>query len=168
MANDVRGLRPRCFTQVQGAAGSCPLSLESFASFVFHPNTHTANDLGERAGVRGLNPVPPQPQPSPPQHRRIRPISIRMLSPAMLRGRGGFCRTDLFTTTRAQPTDIVGQEFLAAQRRQRGGCVRFFGRLVEGDAWKSDEHGARDRVPAFAAARLVIDERPYPSADADG
>ena len=37
-----------CFTQVQGAAGSCPLSPESFASFVFHPNTHSANDLGER------------------------------------------------------------------------------------------------------------------------
>ena len=42
------GVFPRCFTQVEGAAGSCPLSLESFASFVFHPNTHSANDLGER------------------------------------------------------------------------------------------------------------------------
>ena len=66
-----------------------------------------------------------------------------------------------------QPTDILGHQFLAAQRRQRSGWVRSFGRFVEGDAWKSDEHGARDRVPAFAAARLVMEEWPYPSADAD-
>ena len=33
-----RSLAARCFAQVQGAAGSCPLSLESFANFVFQSN----------------------------------------------------------------------------------------------------------------------------------
>ena len=50
---------------------SCPLSPESFASFVFHPNTHSANDLGERAGMKGLNPLPPQPPHPNPLPRKL-------------------------------------------------------------------------------------------------